>query len=79
MHGALLATPIVVPSGEPPGRESGGWEIAVRTSVLRLKSKPASKLDGFVSATNSGSNVVESVANRDWMLLGGSLKLSLAM
>src|ERR1041385_9052953 len=50
----------------------------VSSSVLRLKSKPASKLDGTVSPMNSGSNVVETVRNRDWMLLGGSAEFKLA-
>ena len=51
----------------------------VRTSVLRLKSKPASKADGFCSPMNKGSNVVETVLNRDWILLGGNAKFRLAM
>src|SRR5205823_13234327 len=50
----------------------------VRTSVLRLKSKPASKLDGFVSPMNSGSHVDETVLNRDWILLGGNARFRLA-
>jgi hypothetical protein len=53
--------------------------VWVSSSVLRLKSKPASKLDGLVSPMNNGSNVVETVLNRDWMLLGGSAKFRLAM
>ena len=54
--------------------------VSVSTSVLmRLKSKPESKLDGFVSPMNSGSNVVETVLNRDWILLGGNAKFRLAM
>src|SRR5215831_5944501 len=50
----------------------------VRTSVLRLKSKPESKLDGFVSPMNKGSYVVETVLNRAWILLGGNAKFRLA-
>lgn len=50
----------------------------VSSSVLRLKSKPASKLDGAVSPMNSGSNVVETELNRDLMLRGGNPKFRLA-
>jgi len=46
--------------------------VWVRTSVFRLKSKPGSKLDGFVSPMNSGSNVVETFLNRDWILLAAT-------
>src|ERR1041385_1647868 len=52
--------------------------VSVRTSVFRLKSKPASKLDGFVSPMNSGSNVVDTVLKRDRILLGGNAKLRFA-
>ena len=68
-----------VPRNVPVHDAGGPNAVWVRTSVLRLKSKPESKLDGFVSPMNSGSNVVETVLNRDWILLGGNAKFMLAM
>ena len=71
----------VVPVMTPLNSPVHGALVAtspLRSRVLRLKSKPASKLDGAFSPTNCGSNEEESVANRPWMFAGGSLKLSLA-
>ncbi len=64
----------IIPRSSPlHGDASAG--AAARVNVLRLKSNPASKAEGFHSPMKSGSNVEASVANRDWMLLGGSLPL----
>src|ERR1051326_2553256 len=70
----LVMIPCNVPMHGVPLETS--W---VSSSVLRLKSKPASKLDGAVSPMNSGSNVVGRGGNRDWMLFGGGAKFRLAM
>jgi hypothetical protein len=76
---AVAPPPLVMVPCNVPVHDAGGPNtVWVRTSVLRLKSKPASKLEGFVSPMNSGSNVVETVLNRDWILLGGNAKFRLA-
>jgi hypothetical protein len=76
---AVVPLPLVMmPCSVPLHGAPLGTPAWVRTSELRFKSKPGSKLDGVVSATNNGSNVAETVLNRDAMLLGGKAKFRLA-
>src|SRR5882724_5443744 len=76
---AVAPLPLVMMPCNVPLHGAALDTVWVRTSGFRLKSKPGSKLDGFVSPMNSGSNVVETFLNRDWILLGGNAKFRLAM